>query len=110
MITHTLIAQKLDFRTAAGAQKLPYGDGASSVGSVVSSLLTAIMAIAILAVFIYLVTAGFEWITAGGDKGKIEAARNKITSSIVGLIVLSAVIVIILLVQKFLNISIIKVG
>jgi len=108
MITHTLIAQSLNFRQAAqqGTDPIPYSS--SNVSAVITNLLVAVMSIAILAVLIYLVTAGFEWITAGGEKGKIEAARNKITGAVIGLIILAATVVILLLVEKFLGISTIK--
>ncbi|MCB9801833.1 MAG: hypothetical protein H6774_01970 [Pseudomonadales bacterium] len=48
------------------------------------------MAIAALLVFVYLIWGGIEWITSGGDKGKTESARNKITAAIIGLIILAA--------------------
>lgn len=41
-----------------------------------------------LALLVMLILGGFEWITAGGDKGKIESARERITQSIIGLLVL----------------------
>ncbi|MEP7167330.1 MAG: hypothetical protein ABI758_05095 [Candidatus Woesebacteria bacterium] len=41
-----------------------------------------------LALLVMLVIGALEWITAGGDKGKIEAARNRITQSVIGMLVL----------------------
>ncbi|PWU23749.1 hypothetical protein C5B42_01840 [Candidatus Cerribacteria bacterium 'Amazon FNV 2010 28 9'] len=41
-----------------------------------------------LALLIMLVIGAFEWITAGGEKGKIEQARERITQSIIGMLVL----------------------
>ena len=63
---------------------------ASDIGGVISSMLTLIIAIAALAVFLYLIWGGIQWITSGGDKGKTEEARNKITAAVIGLIVLAA--------------------
>ena len=63
---------------------------ASNLGGVISSVLTLVMAIAALAVFMYLIWGGIQWITSGGDKGKTEEARNKITAAVIGLIVLAA--------------------
>jgi len=60
---------------------------------------------AILA-FIYIVLGGLQWITSGGDKTHLEAARNKITNAIVGLIIVAAAWAIMLLVQQFLGINI----
>ncbi len=63
---------------------------ASNIGQLVSGLLNVVMLIAAILVFIYLIWGGIEWITSGGDKSKTEGARNKITSAIIGLIVLAA--------------------
>jgi hypothetical protein len=41
-----------------------------------------------IAVLIFFLWGALEWITAGGDSSKIEKARNKITQSIVGLVIL----------------------
>jgi hypothetical protein len=37
---------------------------------------------------IYFITGAFSWITSGGDKGKLENARNRITQAVVGMIIL----------------------
>jgi len=37
---------------------------------------------------IYFVLGAFEWISSGGDKGKVENARNRITQAFIGLVVL----------------------
>lgn len=63
---------------------------ALSLGNLISSLLNFVMIIAAILVFLYLIWGGIEWITSGGDKAKTESARNKITSAIIGLIVLAA--------------------
>jgi hypothetical protein len=60
------------------------------VGVMINSLLSLVLVIAALAVFGYLIWGGIEWITSGGDKSKIESARNKLTAAVVGLIVLAA--------------------
>jgi hypothetical protein len=48
----------------------------------------AIIAVGGLAVLLYFVWGAVEWITAGGDSSKIEKARNKITQSVIGMIIL----------------------
>jgi cytochrome bd-type quinol oxidase subunit 2 len=63
---------------------------ASNLGSIISGLLNLVMIIAAVLVFLYLIMGGIEWITSGGDKGKTESARNKITAAIIGLIILAA--------------------
>lgn len=41
-----------------------------------------------LAVILFFLLGAFGWITAGGDKGKIEEARNKMTNAVIGLVLL----------------------
>ena len=61
------------------------------------------MVIAALLVFMYLIWGGIEWITSGGDKGKTESARNKITAAILGLIVLAASYAVLLIALNFIG-------
>jgi len=73
-----------------GRLDIPEQGYASSMGSLISSILNLVMLVAALLVFMYLILGGIEWITSGGDKSKTEGARNKITAAIIGLIVLAA--------------------
>ncbi len=73
-----------------------------------SSLMNIVLTIGVVAVLLYLIWGGLEWITSGGDKGKTEGARNKITAAIVGLIILVSAWAIMTFVQSLLNISILK--
>jgi len=78
---------------------------ASNFGSLINAVLSFVMVIAALLVFLYLIWGGIEWITSGGDKGKTESARNKITSAVVGLIILAASYAILLIILNFLGFS-----
>lgn len=72
-------------------------------GALITGVLDFVIIIAALLVFIYLIWGGIEWITSGGDKGKTEDARNKITSAIIGLIILAASWAILTVVLNFLG-------
>lgn len=76
---------------------------ASDLGAVINSVLSFVMVIAALLVLFYLVLGGIEWITSGGEKGKTEAARNKITAAIIGLVILAASFAVFTLVIRFLG-------
>ncbi len=78
---------------------------ATSFGGLVNGLVSFVMVIAAVMVFLYLIWGGIEWITSGGDKGKTEAARNKITSAVIGLIVVAASYAIMTLALNFLGFS-----
>lgn len=47
-----------------------------------------------LLVIVYFIQAAFEWISAGGEAGKISTARNKMTGAVAGFVVLVGVLVI----------------
>jgi hypothetical protein len=59
-------------------------------GALINSILSIVMVVALLLVLLYLILGGIEWITSGGDKGKTESARNKITAAVIGIIILAA--------------------
>ena len=106
-------AMTLDFANTAATKNLP-GATADAPGVAFGGLIEQIMnislTIGIIAVLLFLILGSIEWITAGGDKGKIEKAREKITQSIIGLIVLVSVMAIMLFVQQLLGICLIKFG
>lgn len=77
------------------------------LGQLISALVGTLLIIAALLAFFFLILGGIQWITSGGDKAGMEAARNKITHAIVGLIIVGAAWAIMILVQNFLGVSII---
>ena len=79
---------------------------ASDLGAVINGALSFVMVIAALMVLLYLILGGIEWITSGGDKGKTEEARARITAALVGLAVVAAAWAVMLLVQYFFGLSI----
>lgn len=78
-----------------------------NLGQLISALVGVLLIIAGLLAFFFLILGGIQWITSGGDKAGMEAARNKITHAVVGLIIVGAAWAIMLLVQGFLGVTII---
>lgn len=37
---------------------------------------------------VLIITAGFKWMTAGGDKGKIDEAKSLMTNAVIGLVII----------------------
>lgn len=62
----------------------------TDLGAYVSNIVSILLSVAGLAAFVFLVWGGIMWITAGGDKGKIEEARNRITQAVIGLTIVAA--------------------
>lgn len=66
-----------------------YGYGhIKSLGEGLGYLTGPIFMIAGLAVVIYFLLAGFKYLTSGGDKNATTSAKNMITHSIIGLVLL----------------------
>jgi hypothetical protein len=79
-----------------------------------NTILPTIITIAFIigaVIFIFIFIAGaFGWVTAGGDKGKLEDARRKITHAIVGLVIMLLVWFMIQMVNLILGINIGMIG
>lgn len=73
-------------RTVNPPGDIPKG-GIDTVSSALGAGIQWMILIAILLSLVFLVLGGIQWTSSGGDKGKIAAARSKITFAIVGLIV-----------------------
>lgn len=66
------------------ASKTVVGNQLNKLVSTIIGLMTAVAAIWFIFQFI---TAGYQWISSGGDKNNLTAARDKITNSLIGLII-----------------------
>lgn len=79
----------------------------NNIGQLLSAVVGLLLIISALLAFFFLILGGIQWITSGGDKAGMEAARNKITHAIVGLIIVGAAWAVMILVQNFLGVTII---
>jgi len=101
-----LLAAPQAFAETLQTVNVPVPKGfALSFGGLLNGVLSFVLVIGALLVFGFLILGGIEWITSGGDKGKTEGARNKITSAIIGLIILAASYAILQLALNFLGFS-----
>jgi hypothetical protein len=60
--------------------------------------------------FFMLVLGGVQWITSGGDKARVEDARRKVTSALIGLFLLFIVYAIVKLINILFGINIGHIG
>lgn len=65
------------------------------IGAIISFLVGFIIVFAFLAALLFIVIGAFQWITSGGDKTKVDSARNHIIAAIIGLVVIALSFVII---------------
>jgi len=83
----------------------PTGFVITDLGKMIQGLITFALYIAFILVFVFLVWGGIEWLTSGGDKGRTEAARNRITAAIVGLAIIVASYAIVQILQNLFGVS-----
>jgi NADH:ubiquinone oxidoreductase subunit 6 (subunit J) len=62
--------------------------GALILGKYIAIAITTAVTLGALAVLVYFVLGAINWITAGGDKGKVEKAQQRIIQAFIGLALL----------------------
>jgi uncharacterized membrane protein YciS (DUF1049 family) len=75
--------------------------GGQAIGKLISNLVSALFIAGFLLAFMQLLLGGVTWITSGGDKQKLEKARDQITNSIVGIIIVASAFALSSLVARF---------
>lgn len=94
MFLPTLIAQFGDGITSPSQAYTEAGTTQEGVLAnfdlIISNLLGLFTIVGALIFVIYFLMAAIQWITAGGDAGKLTEAREKIVQGIIGLIILVA--------------------
>lgn len=80
---------------------IPFWD----LGRLLSNVLALLFFFAALFAFIFIIIGGIQWITAGGDKVAAQAARDRITAAVVGLLIVVAAFAIVLILSTVLGIN-----
>lgn len=74
----------------------------------IATLWRTVIIVGGLAFIIYLLWGGIEYMTSGGDKGRVDDAQKKITSSVIGLGLLVASYAIVLFIQAAFKVKILE--
>lgn len=82
--------------------------GEAFLGNFVSTLITLILIAGSIIFLFLLLFGGIQWMLSGGDKAATEAARGRITSALVGLLIMFSAWAIIKLIETFLGINLIS--
>lgn len=82
----------------------------SATEKLISNVLVVLTVVAGIAFVLYFLLGGLNWITAGGDKGKIEKAKGMMTNGAIGMIVIAVSYAITYIVGKALGIDILNPG
>ncbi len=78
------------------------------LGKYFSSIIGVVFTVAAIATFGFLVMAGLQWITAGGDTKKIEAASARITGAIIGLAIVAVSWALFMVIDTFFGLNVVK--
>jgi len=79
-----------------------------AIEKIISNILVVLTVVAGLSFILYFLLGGLNWITAGGDKGKIEKAKGMMTNGAIGMIVIAVSYAITYIVGKALGIDILN--
>lgn len=102
LLAAPVLAQTFNFLT----DRVPFTD----LGLLLSRALILIFFFAAILTFIFIVIGGLQWITAGGDKVAAQAARDRITAAIVGLVIVVAAFAITWIITRAFGINIFRPG
>ena len=109
LIADTTIAPVGGF-TGFGPLGSPQGTGIFQFVGFISKVVGVMTIVAIIWFVFVLITGAISFISSGGDKQKLEAARSKITSGIIGLIITISALFIIGLIGTFLGVNLLDIG
>lgn len=88
--------------------KVGTGSGFDILQLFLSNFITIALGAAGIITFFMLLWGGIEYITAGGDKERTQAAAKRLTAALIGLAIVFSVFAIITLVEKVFGIPILK--
>lgn len=82
------------------------GDSGEKFADLASNIIGFLTIAAGIAFLIYFAIGGLTWITSGGDKGKVDEAKSRMTSGAIGMIVIVSTYAIVWIVSKVLGLDI----
>lgn len=105
-----LLTQNLG--TIGGGTGLPLtgGEPIAAITKAVSSIIGFLTICAGLWFMFQLIIGGIQWLSAGGDKNNLSAARDRLTNAFIGLVIVVAGVSIIALLGQFFGFDILNPG
>jgi hypothetical protein len=85
-------------------EKVPF----TNLGDILATGIQIALLVAGLMVFAFLLIAGIQFISSGGDKQQAQQAKDKITAAILGLIIIVSAYAIAMIIEKVFGISIVS--
>jgi len=59
-----------------------------TVSNAIPAIISFIFVVSIIIALFYLIWGGFKWLTSGGDKSAVGAAREHIIAAVIGLVII----------------------
>lgn len=84
------------------------GEVGVKLNTLLSQIIGFLTVIAGLAFLIYFLLGGLQWLTAGGDKAKVDSAKTQMTNGVIGLIIIVAAYGIVWIVGNVLGFNILN--
>lgn len=78
--------------------------------AIIPKIITLILIVGSIIFFFMLLIGGVQWISSGGDKAALEAAKGRITSALVGIVILFSAFAIIKLVETFFGVDLLQIN
>ena len=78
----------------------------SDIVPIIERILNIFLSLAGLAAFIMIIVGGFQYLTAGNDPKKTQAAGQTITFAVIGLVAVIAAWFILLFIEKFTGVNV----
>lgn len=74
-----------------------------NVAELATTIITVLLFVAGAVALFFIITAGLQIVTSGGDEKKLSAAKDRLTYAIIGIAVVALAFIIVGFVQKFLG-------
>lgn len=84
--------------------------GGEWLPNAISAFVRTFLIVGFLAMIFYFIYGGIMWITSGGDTKRAEAASRQITNSIIGAFILAAGWALLIILDQFFGLDILKTG
>lgn len=88
MIRYLAQSIEINGQRIDGPLKSPSGAPIEKLSDVVNIVLAFLYPLAGILLFFYLVRGGFDFLTSGGNEEKVKSGKAKITSALIGFILL----------------------
>lgn len=82
-----------------------FGEGYQIIAELIGRILNLAFMIGGVVLLAMIIISGIQWMTAGGDKQALSSAQGRLTSAIVGFIILASAFAIINFIGNVLNIE-----